>query len=132
MKNNPVSDQLTFFYTSGLSTSMTAVGGSVGLVISILADAEFLCKYITCGVLQAGVLVQNWGGTIQINDSASGRSLFNSPALISHILGDGRLPYPLSPPRIFARNSTITIDLVSNVVTPTTVALCLHGVKIFQ
>lgn len=131
MENKPV-DQLTFFYSSGLSPAMAGVGAIAGLVINILADAEFLCKYLTCQVLQASVIVANWGGTIQINDSAAGRTFFNVPTLLNNIRGDGQLPYPLSPARMFARNSTITIDLVSNVATSTTVEVVLHGVKIYQ
>lgn len=125
-------DKLTFFYSSGNSAAMAASGATTTLPINILADADFLSEYITITVLQAGLVVLAFGGSIQITDSAAGRTLFNIPIGINNILGDGSLPYPLKPARLWARNSTVTIDLTSNVATSTTVEVVFHGTKLFQ
>jgi hypothetical protein len=51
--------------------------------------------------------------TALITDSGSNRQLMNAPVPISLIFGDGNHPHRLIHPRLFYRNSTITVALQS-------------------
>lgn len=123
-----------FLYATGWSDPMAAAGAVVASQISIGADAPFKCYYITVHVRQGledcELLVANWAGDIQINDSQTGKSLFNIPAPVDCIAGNGQLPYNVAPPRIWAGNATVIFTVTSNVVTRTEVCVVLHGAKL--
>lgn len=51
--------------------------------------------------------------TALITDSGSNRQLMNAPVPISLIFGDGNHPHRLIHPRLFFRNSTITVLLAA-------------------
>lgn len=121
----------SFIYTTGQFVVPAAIGGAGVFTLSILADADFECNYVTGSVIQAGVLVVNWGGTVQVNDSGRGRTLFNAPLGFDHIAGDGRQPYPFNPPRLFRANSSLVITFTNNVVTATIAELAFHGNKLY-
>lgn len=119
-----------FCYTSGPLVLAAAVGAVVNGTINIGADADFQCNYLTATVIQAGLVVVNWGGTILINDTAIGKTFTNAPAALDAFRGNGQLPYPFNPARRFRGNSSITITLTNNVATATTVEVVFHGNKI--
>jgi hypothetical protein len=48
---------------------------------------------------------------ILINDGGSNRNLMQNPVFISQIAGDGRWPHKLQHPRLFKKNSTITVTM---------------------
>ena len=121
---------LSFAYATGPIVVPAAVGGAIAANLNILADHDFQCNYITASVIQAGVLVANWAGTIQIEDSAVGRTMFNAAIPLHSVAGSGELPYPFNPPRLFRRNSSVVITLTNNVVTATTVHIVFHGNKL--
>ena len=124
--------QLYFCYGSGIMAIPAVIGNSVVSLISIAADAPFEAKYLTISVTQVNLVVTNWGGTIQIDDSAKGRTLFNNAIGVDHIRGNGGLPYAFNPPRLFDQNSSITITVTNNVATATNVEVVLHGNKLVQ
>lgn len=119
-------------FTTGAVTLSTTAGGTVTQNISIEQDAPFECHYITGLLLQANVIVTNWGGTVQITDSRVNKGLFNNPIGFMEIAGDGRQPYPLKYPRLFAANSTLVVAFTNNVVTAGTAQLTLHGFKVYN
>ena len=120
-----------FVYATSWITVPAAAGGTVTATLNIMADADFQANYATVTVKQSDVLVANWGGSVQIDDSARGRTLFNVPLAVEHIRGYGGLPYPFSPPRWFRRNSSVLITLTNNVATATFVQIAFHGNKMF-
>jgi len=120
---------ISFIYTSGWQAAAAAVGGVVNFTVSIGADADFRCNYITCSVRQAGLLVANWGGDIIVNDSGKGRTLMNQALALDAIAGTGQLPYHFKPARIFPANSSVVITIINNVVTATDVQVAFHGNK---
>jgi hypothetical protein len=122
---------LYFVYTSGWVTVPAVVGGAVTHTMSILADADFEANYMTLAMKQADVLVTNWGGDVQIDDSGRGRTLFNVPLCADAIAGRGGLPYPFNPARWFRRNSSIILTFTNNVATATYVQLAFHGNKMY-
>ena len=119
-----------FNYNTGYLVLGAAIGATITAVLNISNDADYQGKYITITVLQAGLVVLNWGGEVQINDSGPGRLLFNQPIPVDAIRGNGELPYAFDPPRLFKRNSSIEITFTNNVATATNVALVLHGAKL--
>lgn len=120
-----------FCYTSPWMTLAAAVSAPASSTISILGDANFQANYMTIAVRQVNVLVTNWAGTLQIDDTGAGRNLFSAATCIQAFQGSGSLPYPFNPPRLFVLNSSLVISLVNNVATATDVQVVFHGNKIF-
>lgn len=118
-----------FVYTTGVT--QLGANATVQVTIPILADAGFACHYITGGVKQASLIVLNWGGTVQVNDSGVGRTWFSQLLLFDEVTGNGRQPYVMPIPRLVARNSTLVITFVNPVATVTEVILSLHGYKLY-
>lgn len=124
---------LLYFVYSTPWVVLPAVAGSVTVsVLNILADADFQVNYMTIAVRQANVLVVTWAGDVQIDDSGRGRTLFNIATAVDAFRGTGELPYPFKPPRLFRRNSSVSISFTNNVATVTDVQLSLHGNKLLS
>lgn len=123
---------LYFCYTTGWIALPATAGATASATISILADANFMTKYMTIGVRQANVLVVNWAGDIQINDSGVGRDWYNAFSPVQAFAGSGSLPYPFNPPRVTARNSSLVVTVRNNVATATDVNVVLHGSKVYR
>jgi len=123
-----------FIYGSGWSAAVAAAGATANLTINILADADFKCYYFTTAVRQgvagAEVLVANWAGTINVFYAQSGKTVSDTPIPVDAVVGFGRDPYVLPRPRIFEANTTVTIQVTSNVGTRTQVFFCMHGAKL--
>lgn len=64
--------------------------------------------------------------TMLINDGGSNRNLMQNGVLIPSLTGSGRWPHYLRHPRMFARNSTITVTIVSVDATNTYSALFIN------
>jgi len=121
-----------FCYSSPWMVLAAAAGAIANSTLSILGDANYQANYMTIAVRQANVLVANWGGEVQIDDSGVGRTLFNVATCVHAFQGSGSLPYPFNPPRLFARNSSLVITVVNNVATATDVQVVFHGNKMFK
>lgn len=123
-----------FWYTTGFSDELAAIGAAVNMQILIGADAPFKCYYITIhvgqGVKDEEVLVLNWAGSIVITDNVLGKNLMNQAMAVDAIAGNGRDVYNLPPPRIFNISTTLTFAVTSNVATRTIVEIVLHGAKL--
>ena len=121
----------SFIYTTGWIRLATVAGNAVEFVLTIGADADFKCNYVTCHVRQSNVLVANWAGDIVLNDSGKGRTLSNQAIALDAIAGNGQLPYPFNPPRIFPANSSLVLTITNNVATATDAQVCFHGNKMY-
>jgi len=120
-----------FCYSSAWMSLAAAAGATATATLSILADANYQANYMTIAVRQVNVLVANWAGDVQVNDSAVGRDLFNIATCVQAFQGSGSLPYPFNPSRLFAANSSLVITVVNNVATVTDVQVVFHGNKVF-
>lgn len=72
--------------------------------------------------------------TLQVTDGGSNRNLFQSQVPLYSIAGDGNHPHRLIHPRLFVRNSSITVA-VTNYSTATTYArlyIVFEGFRIYQ
>jgi hypothetical protein len=121
-----------FVYTTGWFTVDNVVGATATQTLNIMSDADFQAVYMTVAVRQANILVVNWAGDIQIDDSARGRTLFNTPLAVDAIAGGGGLPYPFNPPRLFRGSSSVLVTITNNVATETDVHVAFHGNKMYQ
>lgn len=124
-----------FFFTTGWSGAMAAAAATVSVNILLAADAPFLCYRISGHVRQgaagAAVLVTTWGGDVQINESQINRNLFNLAGAMDIFVAPGAPPYDMTPPHLFAANTTVIVTFVSNVATRTQCQIILHGAKVF-
>lgn len=123
-----------FFFTTGWSAVMAAPGATATSNILLSADAPFFCYRISAHVKQgaagAEVLVTTFAGSVQLNDSQINRNWFNMAAALDVFLTPGAPPYDLTPPHLFAANTTIVVVFTSNVATSTQCQLILHGAKL--
>lgn len=120
-----------FFFTTGWCIAIAAVGGTSTSTILIAADAPFLVYRISGHVRQANVLVTNFAGDVQINESQINRNMFNVPAAMDLFVAPGAPPYDMTPPRLFAANTTLIVTFTSNVATSTQCEITLHGAKLY-
>lgn len=119
--------------TPAAGIPMLAVVGAVGNVtINIMQDAPFECVYIKGLVTQVGLVVVNWGGTIQIEDSGAGRTLYNNAVPFSLVCGSAQQPYVLLVPRVFPQNSSVTITVTNNVAVATVAHVVFGGYKLLK
>lgn len=121
---------LWFVYGSGNSAAMAGVGATATVTIQIAADAPFQMQQITLTVLQASLVVTNWGGTVNIEIQQQGRQISNLAIPANAILLNGTVPYELKPYRLVPANSSILVTFTSPVATSTTCAICFHGNKV--
>ena len=123
---------LLYYVYSTAPVIFGAAAGTLAANITIDGSADFRANYLTISVSQANLIVVNWGGTIQIDETGKGRTLFDRPIMVDALRGIGQLPYRFEPPRLFRRNSTVTVTLVNPVAVATTVQVALHGHKLMD
>ena len=122
--------QLQYFgYTTGYVNIGALAGVAFPVNLSIAADSDFIAEKMLLSVSQGAVIVANWYGTIQIEDSAAGKTFFNQAVPGSDLLGNGGLPYVLSPARLISANSSLTITFTQLQAVATLICLSLHGHK---
>lgn len=121
---------LWFVYASAQSAAMAAAGATATVTIQVAADAPFQMQQITLTVLQASLVVVNWGGTVNIEIQQQGRQISNLAIPAHALLLNGSVPYELKPYRLVPANSSILVTFTSPVVTSTTCQICFHGNKV--
>ena len=104
-----------YAYQATATALAAAVGTTATDIVSIEADANFyLTKISGFGLIgddaptvaPAGVIP---AVSVQINDTGSGRNLFNEAVPLSAIAGQAGLPFVLDYPRLIQRNSTLQV-----------------------
>jgi len=123
--------------------SFTGLAGTVGTqatdIVSIEADANFYLTKIAGNGLIAddAPTVAPFGVipavSVQINDTGSGRNLFNEPVPMAAIAGQAGLPFVLDYPRLIHRNSTlqVTVSALSDNATYSDIFLTFIGFKVY-
>lgn len=109
---------------------MAGIGNTATVTIQIAADAPFQMQQITLTVLQANLVVTNWGGTVNIEIQQQGRQISNLAIPANAILLNGTVPYELKPYRLVPANSSILVTFTSPVATSTVCNICFHGNKV--
>ena len=126
------------FFIYGITFPSIAPGATATDNIQIQADADFEVQKLTqfSDIAAAAQTVSTQVlplVTVLIVDSGSGRQLMNEAVAIPALFGDGRIPFILPTPRIFAARSNVTFTLVNfDAAVTYQVRLSLIGTKLFQ
>lgn len=133
-----VTSQALFVYSTPSEVSLAASANASGTsFIQIQADSIFELQRLSffayiSGAPQTPITYPPI--TLQIADSASGANLFDTPVPLGAVAygGAGFGPFPVSSPRFFAPNSTISLTFVNlNAASAYLVRLNLQGRKLF-
>lgn len=128
-----------FWYTTAAPLNL-AVAAQASQTIQIDANSDFLWIATSYQFsLNAALLTEATNVipllTLQIVDTGSGKYLMNSPLPLPTIAGDGKRPYRLIGPRVFAANSTIQLNWANYAVaaSPNYYGwIVLHGIKQYR
>ena len=126
------------FFIYGIDFPSIAAGATATDNIQIQADADFEVQKLTqtsdiAGATQTESTKVVPLITVLIVDAGSGRQIMNVAVAIPSLFGDGRIPFILPTPRIFAARSNITFTLVNfSAATTYRIRLSLIGTKLFQ
>lgn len=126
------------FFVYAIDFATLAAGATATDNIQIQADADFEVQKLTyfsdiAGAAQTLTTQVVPLITVLIVDAGSGRQLMDRAVAIPALFGDGRIPFILPTPRIFAARSNITFTLVNfSAATTYRTRLNLIGTKLFQ
>lgn len=112
-----------------------AAAGTVVVTVAIQNDSDFLWVDLTGAArdpLAVGTVFPNPAVTIQVNDSGSGRNVFQQPADWVAVVGTAQLPGDFSFPYLAEKGGTLTVTLVNLGAQAYDVRLALRGFKVFQ
>jgi len=125
-----------FVYNVRIGTDAAPIpnnGTGQGL-IEIQSDSDFVLTYISGGNQLAvnGPLVFNYSALLQMQDTGSGKTFFNTPTLMPLVCGAGGFPFLLPSPRVLNPNTNllITVNNISGV-DLFGCYIALHGSRIF-
>jgi len=122
-----------FVYTAALSS--LAAGTSQAVQVNVEADSDFMINKIMqyCTDTSAtGTVLANPNLTVQITDSASGRTIFDSAQPISSIAGSGELPFVPPVAKLLRAKSTLTVTFANRTAaTIYNIALSFAGTKLY-
>jgi len=125
-----------FWYAPAAAASISTVTPNVTQSIQVDSDADFFWVATSYQVAIAGAAITESSNpiplvTLSIVDTGSGKFLMNNPVALGTIAGDGKRPYRLIRPRVFAANATINLNWTNQVAAGTTYTLffTLHGYK---
>jgi hypothetical protein len=138
---NPKENGSDYFWYShppvqGLNSAAPKANG----IFNTDADSDFYAVAISyfASLASAAVTESSWVIPlilINISDTASGKSMMNTPMPLAAIAGDGKRPYRLVRPRVFGKNATVNFAFTSFVAVGTTYndfQVILHGYKIYR
>lgn len=133
-------DNLMDFYWYGApSFTIDTATPLVSNQIQIDASADFLWIASTYQAdIAAGALTESTNviplALLQIQDTGSQKNLSNIPIPLTTYAGDGKNPYRLLKPRLFAKNSTISLNWTNSVAAGTTyrIRFVMHGYKVYS
>lgn len=102
----------TDYYAYGGTVSSIAAGALSTVNVQVEADANFLANKFNVFASIAGAAQTDDSRvlplvTLQIQDTGSGRNLFNTPLALPNISGYGSLPFIIPINRVFKSNTSI-------------------------
>lgn len=118
-----------------------AVGATASQSIPIQADSAFkwtkACMFASIGAFPGAAFTDATrpvpNATVQVQDTGSGRLLYNAPVPVSSVFGYGNLPFILPVERVFAERSAITVTVTNNSAADIyNLLLSLIGAKVFK
>lgn len=126
------------FFVYSILFSLNAGAATEGAIL-IQADSDFeLQKLSMFATIAAAAQTEATRvlplATVQLTDTGTGRSVFNAPAAIPALFGDGRIPFILPTTKVFSANASVTVA-VANFSAATnydTLRILLIGSKLFS
>lgn len=124
------------YRTNFTGTNQLAAGGAGTVTFSVQSDSDFLLTEINFRTNADGTpetAIDRPGITMQLNDTGSGRNLFQGAVPIDTVAGYGQRTYHLPWFFFINRASVISVEL-NNLVAGTAydVRIIFGGVKLFQ
>lgn len=140
---NPRTGKEDYFFYLTQPTDISSAATPQQSVIQFDADSQFLWVALS---YQASIITTGAGAvltestnviplvTVYMADGGSGKYLSNAPLPLGAIAGDGKRPYRLIGPRVFAPNSTLNLNWQTWVAAGTTyrIQLVFHGIKLYS
>lgn len=107
--------------------------GSATMDFTVDGDADFLVLDLRGRVYTASyaAVVEDPAILVDIVDTGSGRSAFNTPVLWDNVFGTAQRPSILGLPKLFRRNGTVHVQLQNQVATAYVVEMAFVGFKVF-
>ncbi len=102
--------------------------------VEIQSDSDFVMTYMSGGIQNAvnGALSFNFAALLQLQDTVSGKTYFNTPTLMALVMGAGGFPFLLPAPRVLNPNTNLP-STVTNISGGNSFGayLAFHGARIF-
>jgi hypothetical protein len=125
-----------FAYTLRIGTDAVPIANNTTAqgTIEMQSDSDFVLSYISGGCQSAvnGPMQTNLSVLLQMQDTGSGKTYFNTPTLMPLVCGAGGFPFLLPAPRVLNPNTNLLIS-ASNITGANVfgVYIVLHGARIF-
>lgn len=126
-----------FVYVSTVASLAAAASDSD--TVNIEASSDFILRKMTMFADIAGAVQTDSSRvlpliSVQITDTGAGKQLFTDAIPIPSLFGSGTIPFILPSPRIFARNSTISVayENYSAATTYANIYLNFIGEKVYK
>ena len=126
------------FFTYSIDFANLAAGTTQNDAIQIQADSDFELQKLAqfCDIAGAAQTADSRVlplVTVQLQDTGTGRLLFNEAVPIPGIMGDGQIPFILPTTKLFSKNASISVQVANySAATAYNLRLLLIGSKIFQ
>jgi hypothetical protein len=101
------------YYNYNTSIAAVASGASGQGNIAIQSDSDFAIAYMSGVAVVSNSIVALPFTTLQITDTGTGKTFFNSPTLFPLVMGSGGLPFYLPAPRVVAPNTNLQFNVTN-------------------
>lgn len=101
------------FFSYNINISAVASGAVSSGRVTIQADSDFVLAYMAGSQVVSNAVVASPVSTIQITDTGTGRTFFNTELPFGSVFGSGGFPFLLPAPRVFAPNTTILAEITN-------------------
>lgn len=140
---DPRRNNADYFWYAVSVSGIVSTAPTASATVNLDADSYFYCVALTSvSQIQTGGLGAAYTEstaplplvTLNIQDSATGKSLMNTPLLIPGFTGDGKRPYRFVRPRVFNPNASVQLSFNgSQMAAGTTygIQIILHGYKVY-
>lgn len=117
------------------STTMLNVtsAASATSLIQIQSDSDFVLVYLSGTMLITSSQIPPTfnSATVQIQDTGTGKTFFNQPALMGLVFGVGGYPFTLPSPRVIAPNTNVKFDVTNLLAVAQDFYITMQGARIY-
>jgi len=120
------------FYIYTATATALAFGASTSTTVTIEADSNFWLQKLSYSAIisTSGAVLATPLILVTLTDTGSSRQLMSSAVPVINFFGTGQLPFILPNPRLFRRNSSISVAFTSyETANSVTLRLSLIGIR---